>query len=230
MAEERGKYISVYLVDDHLTHPPQTPTVKVKQRCSGLELVLLFLVSLVLCGMIIQAFFIYRLYQPESTNSGSSSKLIGGEDEPMAKKWDRLIDPPSKPAAHLTDGLDVVLGSEILTWSLNGDPLLYKLDYSDGSLIIQTEGYYYVYSKVTFLDKSTFHHSVHRKTKLYTGKSIVLLESRMYSSRSGNIQSNSYLGGVFHLYKDDALFVKVSNTLQVVRHKHYENVFGAYMI
>lgn len=234
MAEERGKYISVYVVDDHLTHRPQTPPVKLKQQCSGLVLLLLFLVSLVLCGMIIQACFIYRLYQSESTNSGSSNKLIGdndaGEDEAMANKWDRLVDPPSKPAAHLTDGPDIVHGSQILSWSLIGDPLLYKLDYEDRNLIIQTEGYYYVYSKVTFLDKTSFYHSVHRKTKMYAGKSIVLLESRMYSSRSGNIQSNSYLGGVFHFYKDDSLFVKVSNASQVVHYKHCENVFGAFMI
>lgn len=235
MGEARGKYLSVYVVDDHLAPPPpQVPRVEVKQRGGGLVLVLLFLVSLVLCGMIIQACFIYRLYQSQDTNFGSSSKLIGdtdaGEVKSRANKWDRLIDPPSKPAAHLTDGPDAVVGSEILGWSLSGDPLLYKLDYNDGRLIVQTEGYYYIYSKVTFVDESAFHHSVHWKTELYTGKSIPLLESRTYSSGSHNTQSNSYLGGVFHLYKDDALFVKVSNTSLVVRHKAYENIFGAFMI
>lgn len=113
---------------------------------------------------------------------------------------------------------------------MDADPLLYEMSYKDGRLVIQKEGFYYVYSKVTFSDTGSFHHSIAVNTKLYIGKSITLLNSRKYSERSNNVQSNSYLGGVFHLYKDDALFVKVSNTSKVVRHRFFENIFGAYMI
>lgn len=111
------------------------------------------------------------------------------------------------------------------------DPLLYEMGYKDGDLIIQKEGFYYVYSKVNFLDADVFHHAIELKTARYTGgKGITLLQSRKYSEGSKKMRSNSFLGGVFHLYKDDAIFVKVSNTSKIVRHKSFENTFGAYMI
>lgn len=113
---------------------------------------------------------------------------------------------------------------------MDADPLLYQMKYRGGSLLIQKEGFYYVYSKVSFLDTGVFHHSVDLKTKLYPGKSITLLNSRKYSELSSKTRSNSYLGGVFHLRKDDAVCVKVSNTSNVLRHKSFENIFGAYMI
>ncbi|TKS92070.1 Tumor necrosis factor ligand superfamily member 14 [Collichthys lucidus] len=137
---------------------------------------------------------------------------------------------PSKPAAHLTDGHDAVHDGKIMAWSMVADPLLYKMDYTDRHLVIQKEGYYYVYSKVSFLDSELFYHFIHQKTKLYNGKSIILLMSRKYSKKSNYMRSNSYLGGVFHLYKGDAVYVEVSNTSNIIRHKPSENIFGAYMI
>lgn len=117
-----------------------------------------------------------------------------------------------------------------MAWSTIAEPLLHEMYYEDRCLLIQKEGFYYVYSKVSFFDTGAFYHSVEKKTKLYVGKSIPLLNSRKYSKGSSKLQSNSYLGGVFHLQKDDALFVKVGNTSKVVRHKSFENIFGAYMI
>lgn len=114
-------------------------------------------------------------------------------------------------------------------WSTDADPLLYEMEYKDRSLVLQKAGYYYVYSKVFFSDNGVFHHFVDLRTEKYYGKSINLLQSRKYSTKS-NKQSNSYLGGVFYLDKDDAIFVKVSNTSKIVRHKPSENFFGAYMI
>lgn len=117
-----------------------------------------------------------------------------------------------------------------MAWSTDADPLLYEMDYTDRHLVIQKEGYYYVYSKVSFLDSDLFYHFIHQKTKLYSGKSITLLMSRKYSKKSNYMRSNSYLGGVFHLYKGDAVYVEVSNTSNIIRHKPFENIFGAYMI
>lgn len=113
---------------------------------------------------------------------------------------------------------------------MDADPLLHEMDYTDRHLVIQNEGYYYVYSKVSFLDSDLFYHFICQETKLYRGKSITLLMSRKYSKKSSYMRSNSYLGGVFHLNKGDSIYVQVSNTSQIMRHKPYENVFGAYMI
>lgn len=141
-----------------------------------------------------------------------------------------FLNPGCSSLSLFSDGQDVVHGEEIMAWSINADPLLYEMSYKDGSLFIQKEGFYYVYSKVFFQDFGKFHHSVKLETRLYSGKSITLLTSRKYSIKSNSVQSNSYLGGVFHLYEDDTIFVKVSNTSKVLRHKSYENIFGAFML
>ncbi|XP_073350742.1 tumor necrosis factor ligand superfamily member 14 [Pagrus major] len=231
MAE--GGYPSVYVVDSFANRPPVPPRLSQRRRRAGVAQTLLFLlVSLALGGMAIEACFIYRLYRAESDTSASSSKQVAGEDDTSPTERPRFCILPSKPVAHLTDGQDVVHRDQTMAWSTVAEPILCEMDYEDGSLVIQKEGYYYVYSKVSFSDFGVFRHSVERRTKLYVGKSITLLKSRKYGQmRSKKMQlSNSYLGGVFHLHKDDAIFVKVSNTSQVARSKSFENIFGAFMI
>lgn len=115
-----------------------------------------------------------------------------------------------------------------MAWSTAADPLLHEMHYSGTKLFVKKEGYYFVYSKVYFSVDTAFKHSVHVVTKRYLGKSIPLMEARKTANKV--VRSNSYLGGVFHLYEDDALFVQVSDTAQIVRSKSYENFFGAYMI
>ncbi|XP_042249053.1 tumor necrosis factor ligand superfamily member 14-like [Thunnus maccoyii] len=229
MAE--GGHPSVYVVDSHATFPPVPPRLSQGRRRAGVGQTLLFiLMSVALCGMTIEACLIYRLYQTESVTSASVSKIIAEQNATAAKLHSPVIS-PSKPVAHLTDGQDVVHAKDIMAWSTDADPLLYKIDYKDRSLVIQKEGYYYVYSKVSFTDKDKFHHRVDLRTEKFTGKSINLLKSRKYSNHFKHPeQSNSYLGGVFHLSKGDAIFVKVSNTSKIVRQDPSENVFGAYMI
>lgn len=133
---------------------------------------------------------------------------------------------------YFSDGQDVAHAKNKMAWSMNADPLLYEMTYKDRELKIQKEGYYYVYSKVFFSDSNGFQHRISMHTDRYSGN-ITLLQSRKYPSHSKvsqKTQSNSYLGGVFHLYKDDGIFVDVSDTAKIVRHKPSENVFGAYMI
>uniref|UniRef100_A0A672KLD6 THD domain-containing protein n=1 Tax=Sinocyclocheilus grahami TaxID=75366 RepID=A0A672KLD6_SINGR len=42
-------------------------------------------------------------------------------------------------------------------------------------------------------------------------------------------RGNSYLGGIFQLFKGDSVFVKVNNSSQV-HGEAYENFFGAFMV
>lgn len=219
-------YPSVYVVDTHATRPPVPPRLNRGRRSAGAaQTLLILLVCVALCGMAIEALFIYRLYKSESATSASASKIIADEVTPAPS----LVLSPSKPLAHLTDGQDVVHGQHVMEWSMVADPLLYDMGYKNGSLVIQKEGYYHVYSKVSFSDIDGFRHAIHRKTKRYFGKSIPLLMSK-FSETSGQMRSNSYLGGVFYLRKDDALFVDVSNTANILQRKPFENIFGAYMI
>lgn len=138
------------------------------------------------------------------------------------------------PIWSFSDGTDVVYrqgcDQQVLKWSTVSDPLLYGMSYNDGKLIIQKEGYYYVYSKINFLYDKRFHHTVLLRTHLYKGKDIPLLQARRSSEGHETLRSNSFLGGVFQLNKNDAIYVKVNNVSQIIRHKSYENTFGAYMI
>lgn len=121
---------------------------------------------------------------------------------------------------------------QIMRWSESA-PLLHEMSYTNGSLVIQREGYYYVYSKVSFKDTGAFHHSICRRTDLYTRKYFPLLTSRKYSGKTSTSQdrsSNSYLGGVFHLKVGDNVLVQVSNTSKLLLHQAYEHIFGAYML
>lgn len=118
-----------------------------------------------------------------------------------------------------------------MAWSENADPILYEMSYENRELKIQKEGYYYVYSKVFFSDNGIFRHYINLHTNRYNGN-ITLLQARKYSlpNKDKKQESNSYLGGVFHLYSGDGIFVQVSDTTKIVRHRPFENIFGAYMI
>lgn len=120
-----------------------------------------------------------------------------------------------------------------MRWSLVAPHLLHQVGYNNntGSLVIQKEGFYQLYSKVAFKDTPVFHHSVQRNTSRYKGKEIPLLTARKYSApKQPDGSSNSYLGGVFHLQVNDSVFVRVKDTSHLLLLDAYEHVFGAYML
>lgn len=235
MTEGAARFPTVFTVDSYHTTPPPLPPRPGRRRQVGLTQVLLFLlVTVALCGMVVEAWLIYRLYYPPEAPTAvampSAAKRIGNAPDfgPEPTKWSRLVETPSKPLAHLTDGHDVSYKSNVMSWSDIGDPLLYRVVYKENSLVFQESGYYYIYCKVSFHAEYNFYHSIELKTKYYYGnKNITILTSK-HTLKS--TQSNSFLAGIFYFYKGDAIFVKVNDISLVARHDSYENVFGAYMI
>ncbi|KAM9391585.1 tumor necrosis factor ligand superfamily member 6-like [Pholidichthys leucotaenia] len=234
--DESG-YMTLHVKDMHTRHPSAPARLEQRLRRSMVVkvlLILLFLVILALLGVIVEACFIYKLYQHESAESLPYHKQIDDENFTTPTEHPSYGILPSKPVAHLTAGFNFADGKQIMAWSMYHDSLLYEMEYKDNSLIIQKEGYYYVYSKVFFLDSGIFYHSVKMHTEVYVGRSITLLQSRKDSpereSGGKEERSNSFLGGVFHLYKDDAVFVEINDATKIKIGKPYENVFGAYMI
>lgn len=114
----------------------------------------------------------------------------------------------------------------ILHWHM-WNALLHKMDYNDGRLGIQKEGYYYVYSMVSFgYNKYPFHHAVMCTVPDF-GVDYSTLLTVTHPQVLG--YSNSYLGGVFHLCKGCNVFVRVSDTSNILPGRT-EIFFGAFMI
>lgn len=223
----------VFTVETYSSRPPPLPPKPTRrapaQRGGGRTTTLLFLlVGLALCGMVVEAYCIFRLSKnTQVAPSGSTSKLIAGESKAKSS-----VVRPSKPTAHLTYQDDVAPEPQLMRWRPH---VLHRVFYNNsrGSLVIQREGYYYVYSKVAFRDTRVFRHAVRRRTGLYGGPFVPLLVSRKYLADASVTEmgsSNSYLGGVFHLQAGDAVYVEVSDTSKLLLLHAYEHVFGAYML
>uniref|UniRef100_A0A8C5ESG1 THD domain-containing protein n=1 Tax=Gouania willdenowi TaxID=441366 RepID=A0A8C5ESG1_GOUWI len=231
MAEGGGP--PVFMVDTYGARAPPVPKRERAQRSCGVAQVLLFiLVTLALCGLVVEAFFIYSLHQSKYVSIIDSQKThlihqtIFIQNEKKKKSTHSFafwVCVPGGPEAHQDQ--------HVMGWNVNGEPLLHEIDYENKRLVIQKEGYYFIYSKVFFTDSDTFYHSVQKHTVRYAEHSISLLLSRNYSPPSNKYyRQNSFLGGVFYLEKHDALFVNVTNTQKVVVYQAMENVFGAFML
>ncbi|XP_077415671.1 tumor necrosis factor ligand superfamily member 14 [Vanacampus margaritifer] len=244
---------SVYTVDRHGGAPPLPPRAGRDRQCGGLAQTLLFvLVSVALMGLVVEALLIFYLHTSQSVQKPSTlfSRLTAEKSEspphlsthhnPLSKPHTRPMEknasphtctphtPLSKPVARLIRGK--AISKSKLGWSLIFEPLLRGIDYEDGNLLIRQEGFYFVYSKLSFHNAGDFHHMVMRRTRRHP-TAFPLLQARKYSSAANSKDNhNTFLGGVFHLDKHDALFAKVSDTSKIVHVLPDENVFGAFMI
>ncbi|KAJ8384682.1 hypothetical protein AAFF_G00198880 [Aldrovandia affinis] len=229
MAEDGVVYPPVFVVDGQAGYPlPPRPRSR-GGRASQWALYLL--VSLALFGMALEACFIYHLYTTTGawSNVGRTDTSVQ-ETYPCVKAREAIkaySTPISRAGPPRSDG--------ILLWNPEGDSFTHELEYKEGGLEVQKEGYYYVYSKVFFSEPrcSVFTHTVLRKTPRYPEKTLELMESKRFHcqvTRQHRELMNSYLGGVFHLSKGDTLLVRAKNHTLIARQHSYENFFGAYMI
>ncbi|KAM9494735.1 tumor necrosis factor ligand superfamily member 14-like isoform 1-T2 [Clarias gariepinus] len=237
MADKCMSYSSVFVVDSGTISPPPLPPkpglTRMKTRRNHLvQKTLIVLVLLSFCGLAVEGYFIYNLYingdQPKTAaEQGDHINPIPVTRKP---KPPTILVPP-KPLAHLA-ARNNPENEGIMKWNDDGQSLLYKLEYRDGKLIIQEGGYYYVYSKLTYGAEGHFSQTVEKNTTRYLGGSIKLLEYRRHDLNSANKGSmrNSYLGGVFHLYKGDAVFVHVKKGSSVNLSNAANNFFGMFML
>lgn len=121
----------------------------------------------------------------------------------------------------------------VVLWNEHHESILHqvKLKPAEGKLVIEKEGYYSVYSKIHFQDdKITCTHSVLRTTDRYRFEIPLLQSSRLHRILlRPRITDNSFLSGMFHLYKGDAVFVRVKNCT-IVLSNAAENYFGVFMV
>ncbi|XP_036413689.1 tumor necrosis factor ligand superfamily member 14 [Colossoma macropomum] len=210
---------------------------------------LYLLVGLALLGVAIEAIFIYELYQPSAAQASSDTSRTAQRTGEKAD-WDgssneippipekKATEQEDKPAAFLQGLNGEVRADGVMQWQKDGlAPFIRGLEYKEGSLHIQKQGFYYVYSKVYFSETcSLFKHQVKRRSPRYNNAPTDLMQSLRYSCVGSQRQEqnradvgNSFLGGVFLLYSGDSVYVQVNDS-RVVRSGVYDNFFGVFMI
>ncbi|XP_066564190.1 tumor necrosis factor ligand superfamily member 14 [Amia ocellicauda] len=237
MADPNIVYPSVFVVDSK-ANMPLPPEPRRRQKSVAQKLLYL-LVSLAVAGMLIEGYFIYRLWmrQPEQVEN-SDGKVEKMHQEEKVTKLAKML--PKKPAAHVT-GCNCSYGEDgKLHWDgVNGDAFTHDMNYRDGSLFIKQEGYYFIYSKIFYgaeecqsaRHMSLFKHTVMRSTPRYPSE-LELMKSKRYYCKKPSEQglANSFLGGVYHLVDGDQIFVKVEQRKLIRLQSSSENFFGAFLI
>ncbi|KPP67532.1 hypothetical protein Z043_113864 [Scleropages formosus] len=136
-------------------------------------------------------------------------------------------------SASALKGIPGIAIDGMLTWREFGDTFIHGMKLKEGGLLVQTEGYYFIYSRVHFsgADCSLFKHVVQRYTPRYNGP-LELMKAKHFHCREKekNGIDTSYLAGTFHLYKNDSIVVKVEKPSQLLYQESSDNFFGAYMI
>ncbi|MBN3299586.1 TNF14 factor, partial [Amia calva] len=251
MADPNIVYPSVFVVDSK-ANMPLPPEPRRRQKSVAQKLLYL-LVSLAVAGMLIEGYFIYRLWmrQPVSTALALCSTRVHFVSTRLSHfnflkiVWKEKVTKlakmlPKKPAAHVT-GCNCSYGEDgKLHWDgVNGDAFTHDMNYRDGSLFIKQEGYYFIYSKIFYgaeecqsaRHMSLFKHTVMRSTPRYPSE-LELMKSKRYYCKKPSEQglANSFLGGVYHLVDGDQIFVKVEQRKLIRLQSSSENFFGAFLI
>ncbi|XP_053182881.1 tumor necrosis factor ligand superfamily member 14-like [Scomber japonicus] len=253
MAEDGvGTRPQVFVVDSHANCVSLSSTKK--PRWAGVrQKFILPLVGLTLLGLVVEGFFIYKLYKqnealvcksslcqnlstPESSaqKAGSMMGQVGPEVQPHLQHIQQ------KAFAHLM-GPDTVGETNIVEWVNDGDAIIYNMSYNNGRLLVKNAGYYYLYSKLQ-LDAaekcSLIQHTVMRETKAYDtplelmkSKSFHCLTLRPPNGKNPDEQDlwQSFLAGIFKLDSGDKIFVKLEN-IKKMRPGPTDNFMGAFMI
>lgn len=72
--------------------------------------------------------------------------------------------------------------SGVMQWNFQGFPtLMHNFNYSNGNLIIPKDGYYYIFSKVSFKTCSIFKHEVKLKSSRYSYQPISFMTDMRYT-------------------------------------------------
>ncbi|XP_034156027.1 lymphotoxin-alpha isoform X2 [Pangasianodon hypophthalmus] len=233
----------VFVVDSQATANLVPP----KQQSKG-TYVLYALLGLALLGVFLHGVLIYHLYQRISTQIHQEMiqfyKQIG-ENKTQDDAYSKEISPPppnpktdsdTKPAAFLHYNHYLKSDVAVMQWAIRGFPAFtHNFNYSNGCLIIPKDGFYYLFSKVSFKNScKSFTHEIKLNSSRYSHHPLSLMTDR-YSCvdqirpHEKTNQISSYLGGVFKLYKKDKLFVSVSDLNNLIEGQQ-ENFFGGFMI
>ncbi|XP_030000043.1 tumor necrosis factor ligand superfamily member 14-like isoform X2 [Sphaeramia orbicularis] len=164
---------------------------------------LLPLLGLVLFGLAVEGFFLYKLYQktemffclPPSLCHNQSNPQISaqlGGPVPSPGRTEGSVEfhttqplPDQlkrRPMAHLLGPRGSVGPDNVVLWQKQGEAFTLDMGYNNGRLVTEKEGYYYLYSKVHLnaaKECLVISHKVLKNTNAY-GKPIELMKSKSF--------------------------------------------------
>lgn len=219
---------------------------------------LLPLVVLAILGLIIEGFLIHKLYQKtealsllshppcQNLSNPQTSAQMGGTMTQVGSKESNEIPPVTtqaqqRPFAHLNGPSSPAGENNVVQWTKVDEAITQNMKYDKGHLIIEKEGYYYLYSKVQLNaaeECDLIQHRVMKDTSAY-GHPIELMKSKSFhcwnpkpttAKASGKEDLwNNFLAGIFHLEIGDKIFVTLDK-IKKLPPGLTENFMGAFMI
>ncbi|XP_030248130.1 tumor necrosis factor ligand superfamily member 14-like [Sparus aurata] len=218
---------------------------------------LLLLIGFTVLGLAVEGCLIYNLYKKtealcefhplcQNVSRPQTSRQKGGtsssEAQPQGSNEISKVQPHLEkwPFAQLLGTNIPSKNGSVVQWRHSGgETYLSNMGYDNGHLVVNREGYYYLYSKVTTNaaeECSLILHKVMKVTQAYD-KPIELMKSKSFRCPKppsekppevGEDLWNSFLSGIFQLQSGDKIFVTLEN--QEIRQGSTENLMGAFMI
>ncbi|XP_036963363.1 tumor necrosis factor ligand superfamily member 14-like [Acanthopagrus latus] len=251
------------MAEDSQADYANVPSGKKRRWTTTTQKILFLLVGLNMLGLVVQRWLIYSLHEKMEVLSLCMSRSVCQNlSDPQQSvqqgvttispvglnvtESSEILDPTDpdqqRPLAHLTGANIMSAGGNninVLQWRHSGgESLLSNMAYSNGRLLVQKTGYYYIYSKVTVnaaQECSPILHRVLSVTSVYDkpielmrSKSLHCLENPEPAREDGENLWNSFLAGIFDMQSGDEIFVTVENSQ--VRPGNTENLMGAFMI
>ncbi|GAA6220150.1 tumor necrosis factor ligand superfamily member 14-like [Lates japonicus] len=245
----------VFVVDSH-SNFASVPAKKKPWWARGQKFLLL-LVGLTVLGLVVQGFFIYNLYlkteafslHQNMSNPKTPGQQVGTILSQVGSKESNEIpiqQPFSKfnrsPFAHLIGSNSPIGEDKVVQWlHTAGESITSNMSYDKGRLLVEIDGYYYLYSKVQVnaaQECLLIQHKVMHKMNAY-GHPIELMKSKRFRCWPPNTPSpktsdsedvwNSFLAGIFHLHAGDHIYVTLENVEKTHSGPAY-NFMGAFMI
>ncbi|XP_040002610.1 tumor necrosis factor ligand superfamily member 14-like isoform X1 [Xiphias gladius] len=282
-----GTCPQVFVVDSHSSYVHMPSKKKPRWARVGHRFLLL-LMGLTMLGLVVQGFFIYRLYEkteafsvyrshplyqnmsnPKTSGQQVSVSLgteswailshciacvgfvsfnsfflfqggtimtrVGSKEMPSERPHPEQIQ--HRPFAHLMGSNNPVGENNVVQWiHEGGEAITHNMSYNKGRLLVEKEGYYYLYSKLQMNSGvvcSLIQHKVMKDTRAYD-KSIELMKSKSFHCRTpkpsdGDDLWNSFLAGIFHLQRGDKIFVTLED-IHKIRPGLADNFMGAFML
>ncbi|XP_073324683.1 tumor necrosis factor ligand superfamily member 14 isoform X2 [Pagrus major] len=249
-----GTCPQVFVVDSQANYDSVTGGKKPRWSRVGQKFLLL-LIGLTMLGLVVEGCLIYNLYKKteslcQNVSNPQTSWQKGGtilsQEQPKESNDIPSVRPyteqdQKRPFAQLIGSKNPAGENNVVQWiHRGGEAVTYNMGYNNGRLLVNKDGYYYLYSKVTINAAENcllIQHKVMKETQAY-GKPIELMKSKSFrcpksssemTTEVGEDLWNSFLSGIFQLQSGDQIFVTLED-IQKIRPGTTENLMGAFMI